>query len=180
VPPKPRIESHSGATVRDPNFLDLSPAEVLALPTQPGALRARLLAVRTRLDPSEPRDLMDMASRLLVFGPTPPAVRSGLAKLLAELPGVRPLGQILIGGHEADLLAFPSQRHAPFEQRLAFDRQTGQLLETIDVLARPSRNYPGLPAGTVIDATAYSTAIAPTLDTSVHVPDITPAGGPTP
>jgi hypothetical protein len=180
VPPKPRIESRGGADVRDPNFLDLTPAEVEALPTEPSALRARLLGVRSRQEPSDPRDLVDLASRLLIFGPTPPAVRAGLAKLLATLPGVHLVGQIRVGGHDADLLAFPPRQRGPFEQRLAFDRHTGELLETIDVLTHASRRYPTLRAGTVVDATAFSTVIAPTLDTPVHVPDVTPVGGPLP
>jgi hypothetical protein len=50
----------------------------------------------------------------------------------------------------------------------------------IDVLVRQDREFPFLRAGTVMDATAYSTTIAPTLDTPVHVPDIAPVGGPTP
>ncbi len=180
VPPKPRIENHGAANVPDPNFLELTPGQVLALPTQPGALRARLLGTRGRIERPEPRDLADLASRLLVFGPTPPAVRAALAKLLATLPGVRSLGPIQVGGHEGDLLAFPPQPGQPFEQRLAFDRHTGQLLEMIDVLTHQDRKFRFLRAGTVIDATAYSTAIAPTLDTPVHVPAVTPADGPRP
>jgi hypothetical protein len=61
---------------------------------------------------------------------------------------------------------------------LAFDLQTGALLEEIDVLSERSPGYPGLAAGTVINAIAYSTATAATLDTSIQPTAVTPADGP--
>jgi hypothetical protein len=152
---------------------------VLTLPSDPTALLARLRGQRRGLaEQSEPHDVVSLASRLLTFGPTPPT--AGLARVLATLPGVRRVGTATIGGHFADILAFPPPRGVGTGQRLAFDRRTGELLEEIDVLVRRSRALPSVASGTVINAIAYSTAVAPSLDTPVRPRAIMPADGPRP
>ncbi len=154
---------------------------MLTLPTEPGALRARLLGLRPGLAAqSEHWNAVGLISRLLTFGPTPPAVQSALARVLATLPGVRRAGTATIGGHQADVLAFAAPRGAGVSERLAFDRVTGALLEEIDVLPRRSRGFPGVAPGEVINAIAYSAAVAPSIDTVVHPRAITPADGPRP
>jgi hypothetical protein len=154
---------------------------VLTLPSDPTALLARLRGQRRGLaEQSEPHDVVSLASRLLTFGPTPPTVRAGLARVLATLPGVRRVGTATIGGHFADILAFPPPRGVGTGQRLAFDRRTGELLEEIDVLVRRSRALPSVASGTVINAIAYSTAVAPSLDTPVRPRAIMSADGPRP
>ena len=65
-------------------------------------------------------------------------------------------------------------------QRLAFDRRSGDLLEEIDVLVRRSRGLPGVKVGEVVDAVAYSAAVAPTSDTTVHPRSVAPVDGPRP
>jgi hypothetical protein len=175
IPPKPRIEWRNGPYAADPNVLNLSAHQVLSLPSDPTALKARLLHQRGSLvSQDEPHDLVYLASRLLTFGPTPPAVQAALARLLAKLPGVHRLRTVKVGGRPADLLSFPGA------MQLAFDRRTGQLLEEIDVLPQRSRGYPGVAPGSVVDVIAYSTAVAPTIDTPVHVPSVTPVDGPRP
>jgi hypothetical protein len=181
IPPKPRIEWHYGPSAPDPNVLNLSAHEVLALPTDPAALRARLLALRPGLAAqSEERDPVGLISRLLTAGPTPPAVQSALARILATLPGVRRAGITTVGGHQADVLAFPAPRGVGVSQHLAFDRRSGELLEEIDVLVRRSRGLPGVKPGEVINAIAYSPIVAPTIDAKVHPPAVTPIDGPRP
>ncbi|MFZ1995534.1 MAG: hypothetical protein WAU75_15590, partial [Solirubrobacteraceae bacterium] len=181
VAPKPRIEQHYGADQPDPNFLNLSAHDVLTLPADPAALRARLLRLRPGLAAqSENWAPVQLIARLLTFGPTPPAVQSALARVLATLPGVRRAGTATIGGHPADILAFPAPRGVGVAERLAFDRRTGMLLEEIDVLARRSRGYPGVAPGEVINAIAYSAAVAPTIHTAMNPPALTPADGPRP
>jgi hypothetical protein len=181
VAPKPRINQHYGPNGPDPNFLDLSAHGVLTLPTQPGALRARLRALRPRLAAqSEYWDPVGLISRLLVFGPTPPAVRSALAHVLATLPGVRRAGTETIGGHRADVLAFPATYGDGISRHLAFDRRTGELLEETDVLVRRSRGLPGVSAGEVVNAIAYSAIVAPTIDAKVHLRPVAPVDGPRP
>ena len=181
IPPKPRIEQHYGVNGPDPDYLDLSAHEVLTLPPDPAALRARLLRLGPGLAAqSEHYDPVDLISRLLTFGPTPPAVQSALARVLAALPGVRRAGSAMIGGHLADILAFPASRGTGTSKRLAFDRRTGALLEEIDVLVRPSRGLPGVAPGEVINAIAYSSAVAPAIGTAVHLRPASPVGGPRP
>ena len=174
VPPKPRLEQHHGTNTPNPDFLNLSAAQVMALPSDPKALKARLLAqARIIATQGEAHDLVYVASRLLTFGPTPPAVQAALARLLAKLPGVRHVGTASIGREVADVLSFPGGT------RLAFDRRTGQLLEEIDVLPHRSPGYPGLRSGTVVDVIAFTTRIAPTIDTRIKVPASMPVGAPT-
>ena len=175
ISPKPRIEQHWGANGSDPNVLNLSAREVLALPANPTALKARLLRQSPSLRAqSEPGDLVSLATRLLTFGPTPPAVEAGLARLLATLPGVHRVGTLTIGSHRADVLSFPGAT------RLAFDQRTGQLLEEIDLLPHSNKGYPGVAGGSVVDVIAYSTKVAPTIDTPISVPGVTPVDGPGP
>lgn len=121
VAPKPRIVSHYGADAPDPNFLNLSAHDVLMLPSDPTALLARLRGQRRGLAKQrEPHDLVSLASRLLTFGPTPPAAGAGLGRVLAAVPGVRRVGAATIGGHRADILAFPPVPGVGIAQRLAF------------------------------------------------------------
>ena len=181
IAPKPRIEQHYGPEAPDPNFLGLSAHDVLTLPTEPTALRARLLALRPGLAAqSEYWNPVGLISRLLTFGPTPPPVRSALARVLATLPGVRRAGIATIDGRQADVLAFPPPRGVATAQRLAFDRRTGELLEEIDVLVRRSRGLPGVKPGEVINAIAYSPAVAPTISSAAHPRPVTPVDGPHP
>lgn len=174
IAPKPRIEQHFGVDGSDPNVLNLSARQVLGLPTDPARLKARLQRQRPGLRAqADPESLVSMATRLLTFGPTPPAVQAAVARLLAQLPGVHRVGTERIGRRTADVLSFPGGT------RLAFDRRTGQLLEQIDVLARRSRGYPGVRPGTVVDVTAFTTRIAPTIDTPITVPASRPVQAPT-
>jgi hypothetical protein len=175
IPPKPRIEWHHGPDGADPNVLNLSAREVLALPVEPAALKARLLAQSPSLrSQDEPTDLVDLATRLLTNGPTPPAVEAALARLLATLPGVHRIGTATIGGHRADVLSFPGA------MRLAFDQGTGQLLEEIDLLPHRTKGYPDVAAGSVVDVISYSTGVAPTIDTPINVHRVAPVDGPRP
>jgi len=175
IPPKPRIEQHNGPDGADPNVLNLSAREVLTLPVDPAALKARLLGQSSSLESQdEPTDLVFLATRLLTFGPTPPAVQAALARLLATLPGVHRIGTATIGGRRADILSFPGA------MQLAFDQRTGQLLEEIDLLPHRSSGYPGVAPGSVVDAIAYSTKVAPTIDTPTNVPGAIPVDGPRP
>jgi hypothetical protein len=175
IPPKPRREWHNGPNGPDPNVLNLSAHEVLTLPTTPAALKTRLLRQRPSLkSQDEPTDLVELASRLLTFGPTPPAVQAALARLLATLPDVHRVGTLEVGGHVADVLSFPDG------MELAFDRHSGQLLEEIDLLPHRSDGYPGVAAGSVVDVIAHSTRVAPTIDTPTDVPGVAPVGGPHP
>ena len=87
---------------------------------------------------------------------------------------VHRIGTATIGGHRADVLSFPE------EMRLAFDQRTGQLLEQIDLLPHRTRGYPDVAGGSVVLAIAFSTAVAPTIDTPIHVRGVTPVDGPRP
>lgn len=174
VPPKPRLEQHYGVDTANPNFLNLSAHQVMTLPNRPAALKARLLKQAPVLaSQSEPHDLVDLLSRLLTFGPTPPAVQAALARLLAEVPSVHRVGTVRIGRHLADILAFPGGT------RLAFDRGTGQLLEQIDVLPHRSSGYPSLRPGSIVDVIAFTTRIVPTINAPISLPASAPVDVPT-
>ena len=166
VAPKPRTMLTSDPEQPNPETLGLSAHEVLNLPVTAAALRDRLTQLAATVPGDESSSAEDMAVRLLVFGPTPPAVRGGLAELLAATPGVRKAGVERVGGREADVLAFGARDG--FARHLLVDRQTGAVLEERTVLTRVDPNLPGVQPGTVVNAAAYTTAIVSSLDARAH------------
>jgi hypothetical protein len=172
VAPKPRAMLTTDPGEPNPDTLGLSTHDVVNLPVEASALQARLTEVTTTLPGDESSSLEDLAVRLLVFGPTPPAVRAGLAELLAATPDVRKAGVERVGGREADVLAFGARDG--FARQVFVDRQTGAVLEERTVLTRVDPDLPGTQPGTVINAAAYTTAIVSSLDARAHLTRTSP------
>ena len=178
VAPKPRIVLTTEPQEPNPNTLGLSAQEVLNLPTEASALQARLARLAATVPSDESSTVADMAIRLLVFGPTPPAVRAGLAELLAATPGLHKVGVARVGDREGDVLALDVEYG--FVRQIVVDRQTGELLEERTILTHADPNLPGVRPGTVLNATAYTTAVVTSLDAPGHPAGTTPSGGPQP
>lgn len=112
--------------------LDLTLAQVKALPTEVEALRAALLQ-HYSADLEIDRDtwLWGAGERLLLDAPTSGGTRAALYRLLAALPGTR-----LVEGVEAwpgatDTIALV--RGAPVQEQIVIDRRSGDLAAVQDV-----------------------------------------------
>jgi len=158
VSPKPAVmDATRSAEDPNPDLLGLSSNDVLALPADPGQLRARLEALRGAQPADGPNDIATMAIRLLVMGPTPPALRAALAEVLAQLPGVRVAGEEVVGSELATTLDLPD--HDGWRTQVVIGARDGRLLATRTVLTEPDPQIPGSHAGMVLDLQVYSTAI---------------------
>ncbi|MFL5914861.1 MAG: CU044_5270 family protein [Gaiellaceae bacterium] len=130
------------------HYLDLS-----KLPTDPAQLK-QLIEKRT-IEGGPPGDgeTFTIIGDLLRETYAPPAVRSALYTIAAELPGIQLIGathdQL---GRPGTAVAYVSHG---LSHELIFDPQTSALIGEQTVLADPSQaNYP-FPAGTVLDWTSY-------------------------
>lgn len=178
IAPKPAaLGGPHTADEPDPGLLGLSANQVLTLPAEPAALRARLEALRSTQPADSPSDVATMAVRLLAMGPTPPAVRAGLAEVLAQLPEVHVVGEEIVGHRLGTTLELPGGDGWRTQTVIAAD--DGELLATRTVLTRPDPQVPGSRAGTVLDVRAYTTAITDSFAAPVDL-DVPEVAGPVP
>ena len=85
----------------------------------------------------------------------PPAVRSALYQVAAELPGVKLLGQVKDPvGRTGIGVAYRDERHGQ-EHELIFDPNTSALLAERDVLLDPKKAGLKAPAGTIFGYATY-------------------------
>ncbi|MFH8533951.1 CU044_5270 family protein [Streptomyces tendae] len=111
----------------------------------------------------------------LVTMPVKPAVRAAAYRVMADLPGVRALGDVTDPlGREGAGFAFPGAASTPLgavEQRLVVDPATGELLSDQLLLTEPSARAreAGIGAGTTVH---YSATTRMTWgDSQLTVPD---------
>lgn len=116
-----------------------------ALPTTPAALRDRLLSYYDGGGSDMPTDrnqwLFTVATSVLIELPLSNAIRAAAFGLLAELPGVRPLGPVRDKrGRPGQAVAYveDSKEVGSFEIRLIIDPATGQPLSRERRAVRPS------------------------------------------
>ena len=106
---------------------DLTWAEVVALPTDPGSLER---ALRRTLQADDRKPVTDGAMwsavvDLLTASPAPPKLRQGLWEVAAQLPGARS------GGEITDSTGRPGELVVHDRERLILDPATGFLLELV-------------------------------------------------
>jgi hypothetical protein len=129
-------------------YLDLS-----TLPTDPAQLK-QLIENRTiESGPAGDAETFTIIGDLLRETYAPPDLRSALYTIAAELPGIQLLGAVHDqAGRRGTAVAYISNG---LSHELVFDPQTSALLAEQTTVVDPSQQKPPLPAGTVLDWTAY-------------------------
>ncbi|MBA4860864.1 CU044_5270 family protein [Streptomyces sp. PSKA54] len=130
--------------------------QLLTLPTDPVKLRDRLEKI-VEEDYNAPKKVLhrlviDTAVQIAISLPATPAQRAAAYRILADEPGVRPIGEVTDrAGRAGYAVAMPSRHGDGTEIRLIFDRPTGMPLgqETV-----ATRNGDGLRKGRLV---AYRT-----------------------
>ncbi|GGM80375.1 CU044_5270 family protein [Dactylosporangium sucinum] len=127
------MEGHTA----DNNFLvaglPRSAAQLAGLPTEPGALKARLLDWYAEKGTTESRDefLFYAGAGLVLDLPVPAPVRAGAYRMLAQLPGIEVLGPVTDALGRGGAAVGYSRRGdggSVGQQRLVIDPATGEAL----------------------------------------------------
>ncbi len=129
--------------------LELTRAQVYALPLDPRALYARLYAAG-----GSPSEVFTEIGDTLRNRPAPAAVRAALYRTLAIVPGIRWVGHVTDGqGRPGIAVGYES---GGVEDELIFDPASSSMLEerTIAVTPATARRL-GVRAGTVTSSTTY-------------------------
>ncbi|HEX8630967.1 MAG TPA: CU044_5270 family protein [Catenuloplanes sp.] len=135
----------------------LTTDEFLALPTEPGALRRVILALRPAgSDADDTTWLFEAGHQLLMGLPVSPKVRGAAYRMLSDLPGVRALGPMDDpSGRRGQAIAMTEQYPGtlavtgPVEVILVFDPATGSTLATMRRLLRPHGHAAWATPGTI-------------------------------
>ena len=133
----------------------LSVADIRALPTDPVALRNKLLSLELPERPElfdEASALFDEVGVLLSQAPVTPGTAAAAYRLLADLPGIRslgtttdPLGRTGLGVARVD--GDPAGEGL-VERQLIFDPDTTQLLAQQSILRKPGMSTSSIRPGT--------------------------------
>lgn len=163
----------------DPNVF----ADHGTLPSESSELRAFILADASDLPPEMPaqsdeKQVLSAAMGYVANPSLPREVRAAAFRLIAEEAD---MSASAFNGYEAPvrknpdassisispgtLISFDIQlagiveEATTYTQELIFDEQSAQLLGTRMILAAPSKEFPGIPVGTVVGATSFTTSI---------------------
>lgn len=131
----------------------LSRAQLLAYPTDPRTIYNRLLAAVGDAGNSPQGEVFTLIGDALRDLPAPAALRAGLYRALALIPGIEFVGHVTdSAGRSGTAVAFTEvgTRH-----ELIFDPDTSELLAERDVLVDPQRAGIDAPAGTVTEDVVY-------------------------
>ncbi|MEQ4302563.1 CU044_5270 family protein [Plantactinospora sp. B6F1] len=145
--------------------LNVSQAELDALPTDPAALRSVLLSRFTGENVDMPRDLdqwLFTVASAVVFGlPVSNQVRAAGYRLLATVPGVRGLGVVHdVRGRRGQAIAYDRGQVTPgkgLEVRLIFDPETGRPLAEETRVVEPQGEFSWMAPGSL---SSYSLVLA--------------------
>lgn len=128
--------------------------ELLAYPTDPKAIIARL--TRSYVDGqggSLDAELFVQVGDALREQPAPPALRAGLYRALADIPGVVLVGEVTDRAGRTGLAVARTDHGVRHE--LVLDAETSELLAERETLLAPRAAEVKLPAGTLITDTSY-------------------------
>lgn len=145
----------TGSRNSDENFGQggLSSPDLSKLSTDPGELEQLIEKRSIEGGPPGDAETFTIIGDLLRETYAPPAVRSALYTIAAQLPGVQLVGATSDPlGRVGTAVAYVSDG---VSHELIFDPQTSALLAEQTVVADPSQIKPSLPAGTVLDWTSY-------------------------
>jgi len=158
----------TGATAFAPGCLSLGPPDLARLPTNPAALRAKLVARKIEGGPPGPVEDFIQVGDALRETDAPPALRAALYRVASTLPGVELLGHVRDrSGREGLGLAIDDPARGERDE-LIFDSATAALLAEQQTVLSARSGYRA-PRGTVIGWAVYRSAIV----------DALPAGTPT-
>ncbi|MGC5014365.1 hypothetical protein ACLQ2R_26675 [Streptosporangium sp. DT93] len=167
------VQGRRGRTSRDfpggfelAGGVSLTRSQLLALPQDPQRLRAELL-LRLRdmrrqepaltgrsyvKRPSEQDMLWGLGEKLLMYAPTPPAVRAAVLRMMAATPGARTVDEARDAEGRSGMAIVRRTDRDPLERRLLIDRSSGDVLGTTTVVAGPLPETSGLDIGDMADA----------------------------
>lgn len=131
----------------------LTRAQLLAFPTDPRAIYERVGALAGEGGRSAEGRLFDAIGTALRERPAPAALRAGLYRALALVPGVQLIGTVQDrAGRTGTAVA---RTEIGIRHELIFDPRTSELLADRQVLVDPARAEIDAPAGTIIGDAAY-------------------------
>lgn len=132
----------------------LTRAQLLRFPTAPAAIVARMRHAQPH---ARTADLFEGIGDALREAPAPPALRAGLYRALASLPGVQLLGRTHDGRGRAAVAIGLDGADGSTRTDLLLDPRTAEMLAERETLIDPtaSRVYGFLPKGTVVTSTVY-------------------------
>ena len=132
----------------------LTRAELLAYPTDPEAIIARLTGGYVAgQGGSLDAELFVQIGDALREQPAPPALRAGLYRALGEIPGVVLVGEVTDRAGRTGLAVARTDHGVRHE--LVLDADTSELLAERETLLDPRATEVELPAGTLITDTSY-------------------------
>src|SRR5262249_42819051 len=131
----------------------LTRAQLLAYPTDPRAIFARLRAGVGNRGNSPDGEVFTEIGDALRESPAPPALRAGLYGALALVPGVSLVGPVKDrAGRTGTAVAFTE---VGVRKDLIFNPETSDLLAEREVLVDPAAAGIDAPVGTVVGDAAY-------------------------
>jgi hypothetical protein len=131
----------------------LSRRALLAFPTDPRTIYRRLLRNTHGAGHSPNGEVFTQIGDALRESPAPAPLRAGLYRALALIPHVQFLGQVKDrAGRTGTAVAYTE---VGLRHELIFDLQTSEMLAEREVVVDEPKAHLHLPAGTVIEDTAY-------------------------
>ena len=131
--------------------LELTRRQLIDFPTDPTTIYSRVRDADE--DPATPAAMFEQLGDALREGPAPPALRAGLYRALALVPGIELLGgRSDSRGRAGTAVAFTAGGR---RSELIFDPETGDMLAEQTVITDPRQARLPLAAGTVIGDTVY-------------------------
>lgn len=130
--------------------LKLTRAELLRFPTEPDAIVARFRAAQPRVTDVS---LFDQLGDALRESPAPPAVRAGLYRAMATLPGVQLVGPTRDERQRPGIAV--GYRDGGYRRDLIIDTRSAEMLAERSVLVDPAITGDDVPRGTITSSTTY-------------------------
>ncbi|TDD75111.1 hypothetical protein E1293_28625 [Actinomadura darangshiensis] len=130
--------------------------DVRKLPADPQDLRRFLDRALKQVPGVDPAEWLMSNAQKIGAAPVKPAVRAAMYRLLADSPGIRPLGPVTdpLGRHGDGVARRVHADDAVVDERLVIDPATGRLLAQESVLVQPGKASRGTKPGTVVAYTA--------------------------
>lgn len=127
--------------------------DLWSLPTEPGELREAVERLASEVGPTGNSEMFELIGQLLRETYAPPAVRSALYRLMADIPGVELVGDTKDETGRAGVAV--AYVHRGLRREFIFNPETSQLLGERQVAVDPGKAGLHVAPGTVIGWAAY-------------------------